>query len=129
MSQRAARLMASLGGGSIINIASVTAERPMAGIGLYGATKAAVVNLTQAFARECAPQNIRVNAILPGLVNTKFAAALQSNPAVRARALATIPLGRIAEPEEMVGAALYFASDASRYATGSVLRVDGGMNA
>ena len=129
MCQRAARLMAASGGGSIVNIASVTAERPMDGIGVYGATKAAVVNLTQAFARECAPLGVRVNAVLPGLVNTKMAAVLQTDAEVRARALSAIPLGRIAEPDDIVGAVLYFASRASSYTTGASLRVDGGINA
>ena len=129
MCQHAAPLMAASGGGSIVNIASVTAERPMDGIGVYGATKAAVVNLTQAFARECAAMGVRVNAVLPGLVNTKMAAVLQTDPDVRAEALRTIPLRRIAEPADIVGAVLYFASSASSYATGSMLRVDGGINA
>lgn len=124
----AARMMTRSGGGSIVNIASVAAERPMVGLGLYGATKAAIVNLTQAFARELAPSRVRVNALLPGLVNTQFAAALQTEPAVRAQALAAIPIGYIAEPEDMVGAVLYLASDASRYTTGATLRVDGGLN-
>ncbi len=128
MCSHAARMMAKSGGGSIINVASVAAERPMVGLGLYGATKAAVVNLTQAFARELAGSRIRVNALLPGLVNTQFAAALQTDPTVRAEALQSIPWGEIAEPEDMVGAALFLASDASRYMTGASLRVDGGLN-
>jgi NAD(P)-dependent dehydrogenase (short-subunit alcohol dehydrogenase family) len=128
MSQQAAGMMRRDGAGSIINIASVTAERPMDGLGLYGATKAGIVGMTQAFARECAPFGVRVNAILPGIVNTKLAAALQTAPEIRRRAIARIPLGRIAEPEDIVGAALYFASDASRYTTGAMLRVDGGLN-
>jgi len=127
MCQHGARLMRRAGRGSIINIASVTAERPMDGIGAYGATKAAVVNLTQVYARECAEYGIRVNAILPGLVNTKMAAVLQEEGPVRDRALAQIPLRRIGEPDDIAAAALYFACDASRYTTGSTLRVDGGM--
>ncbi len=128
MTQQAARRMRH-GGGSIVNIASVTAEHPMDGIGAYGATKAAVVNLTKAFARECGPLGVRVNAILPGLVNTKFAAALQSDEAQRTRVIEATPLRRIGEPDDIAGAALYFASDASRYATGATLRIDGGMYA
>ena len=128
MCAHAARMMTRSGGGSIINVASVAAEQPMAGLGLYGATKAAVVNLTQAFAKELAPSRIRVNALLPGLVNTQFAAVLQTDADVRERALAAIPLGYIADPADMVGAALYLASDASRYTTGATLRVDGGLN-
>ena len=128
MSQRAATLMRAGGGGSIVNIASVAGERPMAGIGAYSATKAAVISMTRAFARECAPYGVRVNAILPGLVNTKMAAALQTG-ALREQALRAIPLRRIAEPEDIAGAALYFAAPASGYTTGATLRVDGGMNA
>jgi len=99
----------------------------MDGIGVYGATKAAVVNLTQAFARECASFGIRVNAILPGLINTKFAAVLQTEGPVRDAALAQIPLRRIGEPEDIAGAALYLVSDAAAYVTGATLRIDGGM--
>jgi NAD(P)-dependent dehydrogenase (short-subunit alcohol dehydrogenase family) len=128
MSQRAATLMRAGGGGSIVNIASVAGERPMVGIGAYSATKAAVISMTRAFARECAPYGVRVNAILPGLVNTKMAAALQAG-AARELALRAIPLRRIAEPEDIAAAALYFAAPASGYATGATLRVDGGMNA
>ena len=86
-----------------------------------------VVNLTQAFARECAHLNVRVNVILPGLVNTKFAAVLQTEGPVREAALAQIPLRRIGEPMDMAGAALFLASDASAYMTGATLRIDGGM--
>jgi len=129
MCQHAARRMQGQGGGSIVNIASVTAEHPMDGIGVYGATKAAVVNLTQAFARECGPMNVRVNAILPGLINTRFASVLQSEPAQRARVIEATPLRRIGEPEDVAGAVLYFAADASRHTTGATLRIDGGMYA
>ncbi|MEI8298356.1 MAG: glucose 1-dehydrogenase [Pseudomonadota bacterium] len=129
MCQHAARRMQAQGGGSIINIASVAAEHPMDGIGVYGATKAAVVNLTLAFARECGPMNIRVNAVLPGLIKTRFAAALQSSEAQRARVIDATPLRRIGDPEDIAGAVLYFASDASRHTTGATLRIDGGMYA
>jgi NAD(P)-dependent dehydrogenase (short-subunit alcohol dehydrogenase family) len=125
MTQRAAQRMRTRGGGSIVSIASVAGEQPIRGIGVYSATKAAVINLTRAFAKECAPYGVRVNAVLPGLVNTKMAAVLQ-NDAVRNEVLRTIPLGRIAEPQDIAGAVLYFASDASAYATGATLRVDGG---
>jgi NAD(P)-dependent dehydrogenase (short-subunit alcohol dehydrogenase family) len=129
MTQHGARRMAKAGGGSIINIASVTAEHPMDGIGAYGATKAAVVNLTQAFARECGPLGVRVNAILPGLIKTRFAAALQADAVQRDRAIEATPLRRIGEPEDIAGAAVYFAADASRHTTGATLRIDGGMYA
>jgi NAD(P)-dependent dehydrogenase (short-subunit alcohol dehydrogenase family) len=127
MSQAAVERLRRHGGGAILNIASVTAERPMDGIGVYGATKAAVVNLTQAFARECAAWQIRVNAILPGLINTKFAAALQTEGPVRDAALAQIPMRRIGEPDDIAGAALFLVSPAAAYVTGATLRIDGGM--
>lgn len=125
MTQRAAQRMRTRGRGSVVSIASVAGEQPIRGIGAYSATKAAVINLTRAFAKECAGYGVRVNAVLPGLVNTKMAAVLQ-NDAVRDEVLRTIPLGRIAEPQDIAGAVLYFASDASSYATGATLRVDGG---
>lgn len=127
MCQYAVARMRTHGGGSIINLSSVTALRPMENIGVYSATKAAIVNLTQAFARECASLGVRVNAIVPGIVNTKFAAVLQTDGPVRDAAIAQIPLGRIGEPEDIAGAALYLASDASRYMTGATMRIDGGM--
>jgi NAD(P)-dependent dehydrogenase (short-subunit alcohol dehydrogenase family) len=125
MTSHAARLMAERGGGSIVNIASVAGEHAHPDLGVYSATKAAIINLTRAFARECGPKGVRVNAVLPGLVNTKFAAVLQT-PEIRDKVVRSIPLRRIAEPEDIAGAVLYFASDASAYATGAALRVDGG---
>ncbi len=127
MCQAAVRRMRLHGAGTIINVASVTAERPMDNIGVYGATKAAVVNLTQAFARECASEGVRVNCILPGLINTKFAAVLQTEGPVREAALAEIPLRRIGEPTDIAGAVLFLASDAAAYMTGAAMRIDGGM--
>lgn len=125
MCQRAVEMMRGNDGGSIVNIASVAGEQPIRGIGAYSATKSAVIGLTRSFAKECAEYKVRVNAILPGLVNTKMAAALQTDE-VRAEVLASIPLGRIAEPSDIASAVLFFAADASSYATGSTLRVDGG---
>jgi NAD(P)-dependent dehydrogenase (short-subunit alcohol dehydrogenase family) len=127
MCQHAVRRMQGQGGGSIVNIASVAAEHPMEGIGVYGATKAAVVNLTQAFARECGPMGVRVNAVLPGVIKTRFAAALQADEAQRTRLIESTPLRRIGEPQDIAGAVLYFASDASRHTSGAMLRIDGGM--
>jgi NAD(P)-dependent dehydrogenase (short-subunit alcohol dehydrogenase family) len=89
-------------------------------------TKAAIVAMTRAFARECAPHGIRVNAVLPGLTDTRFASALTGNEAIRRRILAQIPLGRVAQPEEIAPAVLYLASDAAAYVTGACLPVDGG---
>ncbi len=129
--QRAAEIMAGQdeqagGRGSIVNIASVAGLEPMPGIGVYSATKAAVINLTRGFANELAAAGIRVNAIAPGLVETRFAAALIETPDIAEQALKRIPLGRFGQPHEVAGAALYLASPAASYVTGSVLVVSGG---
>ena len=128
MSSLGARLMAKNGGGSIVNVASINGIVPGHMNGIYSITKAAVIAMTKAFAKECGPMGVRVNALLPGLTDTKFAAALihSPDPAVKER-IAKIPLGRHAQPDEMSGAILYFASDASSFATGSSLVVDGGF--
>jgi NAD(P)-dependent dehydrogenase (short-subunit alcohol dehydrogenase family) len=126
MSSAAAKLMARNGGGSIVNVASVNGVTPGAQQGIYSITKAAVISMTKAFARECAPQKVRVNALLPGATDTKFASALFHNPVILEQALARIPMRRVAEPSEMAGAVLYLASDAASYTTGAALNVDGG---
>lgn len=115
------------GGGSIVNTASVNALQPALWQGIYSITKAAVVNMTKAFAKECAPLGIRVNALLPGLTKTKFAGALFSQQEIYEQAMKTIPMGRHAEPDEMAGTVLYLVSDAASYTTGECIVVDGGM--
>jgi NAD(P)-dependent dehydrogenase (short-subunit alcohol dehydrogenase family) len=122
----AARRMLAQGKGAIVNVASVNAFRPMDGQAVYSMTKAAIVNMTQALAREWARQGIRVNALVPGLVETKFAAAIHENEKLRAAMERLVPMGRIAQPEEMAGAVLYLVSDAASYTTGSCLTADGG---
>lgn len=126
MSVEAGKLMREHGGGSIINVASINGVTPGNFQGIYSVTKAAVINMTKAFAKECAPQGIRCNALLPGLTDTKFASALVKNDSIREEALRHIPLKRVADPSEMAGAVLYLASDASSYTTGLSLNVDGG---
>ncbi len=123
MSIAAAKIMQAGGGGSIINIASINGRSPGPWQGVYSITKAAVINMTQAFAKECVSDNIRVNAIAPGLTATKLAGAIVDD----ANILSTIPMARAAQPEEMCGAILYLASSASSYCTGSVITVDGGL--
>jgi NAD(P)-dependent dehydrogenase (short-subunit alcohol dehydrogenase family) len=112
--------------GSIINVASVAGLAPHSGLGVYGVTKAAVLMLTKTLAAELAP-DIRVNAIAPGLIETRFSEALRSTPEMLEQALASIPQHRIGQPGDLVGAALYLASDASRFTTGTVMVVDGGQ--
>lgn len=120
------KLMRKRGGGAILNVASVNGVIPGVAQGIYSISKAAVISMTQSFAKECAPLNIRVNALLPGATNTKFASALVQNPTILKKALEHIPARRIAQPEEMAGAALYLVSDAATYTTGACLPVDGG---
>lgn len=127
MSVEAGKLMRENGGGSIINVASVNGVSPGLLQGIYSITKAAVINMTKAFAKDCAEFGIRCNALLPGFTDTKFASALTTNPAILNHALQITPLKRIAQPSEMAGAVLYLASDASSYTTGTTLTVDGGM--
>lgn len=114
-------------GGAIINVSSVNAVRPGYMQGLYSATKAALVNMTQTLARELAPNGIRVNALLPGLTDTKFSSAIINSDKICKLALAQIPMNRYAQPEEMAGSILYLASEASSFTTGACLVSDGGM--
>lgn len=127
MSAEAGKMMRDNDGGCIVNTASINGLKPGPLQGIYSITKAAVINMTKAFARECAPHNIRVNALLPGLTKTKFAGALFDNEHIHKAALATIPMHRHAEPEEMAGTVLYLVSDASSYTTGECIVVDGGF--
>ncbi|MDM9638043.1 SDR family oxidoreductase [Acinetobacter nosocomialis] len=127
MSIEAGKLMRAQGRGAIVNTASVNALQPGDRQAIYSITKAAVVNMTKAFAKECGPLGIRVNAILPGLTKTKFAGALFTNEEVYNRWLQEIPLRRHAEPREMAGTVLYLVSDAASYTNGECIVVDGGL--
>ncbi len=129
MSIEAGKLMRENGGGSIVNTASVNGMHPGPGQGIYSISKAAVINMTKTFARECAPFNIRCNALLPGLTKTKFAGALFTHDEFYQEAIKSIPMSRHAEPKEMAGTVLYLASNASTYTTGECIVVDGGMYA
>ncbi|MHB8872061.1 MAG: glucose 1-dehydrogenase [Myxococcaceae bacterium] len=113
--------------GSIINIASVNGLRAAPMQGVYGMTKAAVISMTQTLAFEVGGTGIRVNAIAPGLVDTRFAAAIVQNEDLRAHVASRTPVGRHAQPEEIAGGALYLASDAASYVNGHTLVIDGGM--
>ncbi len=127
MSIEAGKLMREHGGGAIVNTASINALQPGYMQGIYSITKAAVVNMTKVFAKECAPLGIRCNALLPGLTKTKFANALFTNDDMYKYAVQRIPMGRHAQPREMAGTVLYLVSDASSYTTGECIVVDGGM--
>ncbi|HET6604760.1 MAG TPA: glucose 1-dehydrogenase [Xanthomonadaceae bacterium] len=113
-------------GGAIVNVASVNAVRPAPGQGVYSATKAAIVNLTRGFARELAGERIRVNAVLPGLTETRFASALLQDETILKPLLRMIPMGRAARPEEIAPVIAFLCSDAAAYMTGACVPVDGG---
>ena len=127
MTQHAARMMVKQGGGSIINVASVGGISPGPMQAAYSMTKAAVISMTKAFAKELGSANVRVNAICPGVVETKFASVLINTPEIYEQFIQQIPLGRHAQPSEMAGLAIYLASDASSYTTGAAIVSDGGM--
>lgn len=113
--------------GAIVNVSSVVALRAAPMQGAYAMSKAAVISMTQTLAYEVGGSGIRVNAIAPGLVETRFSAPLVQNEEVRAMLVAKTPLGRHSQPEEIAGAAVYLASDAASFVTGHTLVVDGGM--
>ncbi|MGZ3420043.1 MAG: glucose 1-dehydrogenase [Polyangiales bacterium] len=112
---------------SIVNVASVVALAGAPLQGIYAMTKAAVVSMTQTLAIELAPSKIRVNALAPGLVDTKFASALVHNEDIVKRVIERTPMQRYAQPSEMAGPALFLASDAASFVTGHTLVVDGGV--
>jgi len=113
--------------GAIVNVSSINAVKPIMFQGIYSATKAALVNMTQTLAKELAPKGIRINNLLPGLTDTKFASAIISSEEICNYAVSQIPMGRYAQPEEIAGAVLYLVSDAASFTTGTNLICDGGM--
>jgi NAD(P)-dependent dehydrogenase (short-subunit alcohol dehydrogenase family) len=119
--------MKEQGGGKIINMASVAGLRPSPGMGLYGIGKAALIQLTRQLALELGPDNIQVNAITPGIIETRFSQVLWQTPQISEPLLAHMPLGKFGQPEDVAGLALYLASPAADYVTGGVFSVDGGM--
>lgn len=122
----AAKLMQKNGGGAIVNIASISGVIPGPNQGVYSITKAAVIGMTKVFAAECAPMGVRVNAVLPGITDTKFATALMEDEQLLGNYLDHVPIQRVAQPGEIAGAVLYLASPAASYTTGACLPVDGG---
>ena len=120
-------VMKKRGGGSIINISSVEGELPEEGLGIYSTSKAAVSMLTKSQAKEWGKHGIRVNAISPGLIKTKFSAALWTNKEIMKEIESSSPLGRMGTPEEIAYIALLLASEAGSFITGSILVADGGF--
>ncbi len=125
--QHAARLMEKSGGGAIVNVASINGVSPIPIQGIYSITKAGLISMTKAYAKELAARNIRVNALLPGLTETHFSEAIIKNEQIYTAAVGQIPMGRHAHPLEMAGAVLYLVSDAASFTTGTCLVCDGGM--
>ena len=125
LSQAVARLMKEKGGGKIINISSIAGISPDL-LPVYSISKAGVIMATKVMAQQWAQYNIRANAVAPGLTKTRFSEALWKNPDILKLAMGKTPMARVADPEEMVGAILYLAADASSYVTGQVIAIDGG---
>jgi glucose 1-dehydrogenase len=129
LSQNVARRMAGRGQqGRIINLSSTHATRPMPRNSIYNIAKGGMAMLTQSLALELAPSGITVNNLVPGAIRTEMNRAVLADPAYEARVLAKIPLGWIAEPSDLAAAAVFLASDASRYMTGADLTLDGGLS-
>lgn len=128
LAQQVAPHMKARGGGSLLLMASLAGLRPSPRMGVYSVFKAGLIMLTQVLARELAPDRIRVNALAPGVIRTRFSSALWESPEVAESIAAATPLGRLGEVDDVVGAALYLVSPLSDYVTGEVLVIDGGLN-
>jgi dehydrogenase/reductase SDR family member 4 len=118
--------MKKRGGGSVINMSSIAGHTPDPGLGIYSVSKAALNMLTKVMAKEWAKDNIRVNAICPGLIKTKFSQAIWQDEAMLKRFMKQVPMGRMGTVEEIAALALFLASDVSGYCTGTLFYADGG---
>jgi 2-deoxy-D-gluconate 3-dehydrogenase len=127
--QAVAKHMIQQKSGNIISMSSRGALKPTLNSGAYSIAKQGVIMLTRMLAIELAPYNIRVNAIAPGGVLTKFNEEMRKDPVAFQSTISRIPLGRWAEPQDMIGTALFLASDASAYITGHTIVVVGGQSA
>lgn len=124
-SRAAARIMKNQGRGKIVNISSIAARRAAPGMGIYGVAKAGIESLTRVLAVELAP-DIRVNAVAPSMVKTGFSMSFWSNPETHDEIIKGIPLGRLAEPADIVEPVLFLCSNGAGFITGQVINVDGG---
>jgi len=128
-SRAASRIMRQQKAGAIVNVSSVAGRKASPAMGIYGIAKAGVEMLTKVMASELAQYNVRVNAVAPGMVRTDFSKPFWSNPDLLAHIVKAVPMGRIAEPIEVVHPVLFLASDASSFMTGQTILVDGGATA
>jgi NAD(P)-dependent dehydrogenase (short-subunit alcohol dehydrogenase family) len=127
--QAVGKVMVRQADGNIINLSSQVGLNPGTGVGAYSVSKAGIIMLTRQLALELAAKNIRVNALAPGIVKTDFNREIWGNPEAERRLSLGVPLGRLAEPEDVARAAVFLASKDSSYITGSVIPVDGGWRA
>ena len=128
LSQAVARIMKEQGYGCIINVSSIDGFLPEMDNGVYAVSKAGVIMAGKVMARELAPYNIRVNTLAPGFVHTKLLdSSFEVRPGREEECRKSVPMGRIADPEDMVGTLIYLASDAAKYVTGHTVIVDGGL--
>jgi NAD(P)-dependent dehydrogenase (short-subunit alcohol dehydrogenase family) len=126
LARECAKIMSQKGGGSIVNITTVGAERGGPMMGMYMASKAALKMLTMCMAIEWASMNIRVNAVGPGMTKTDFSKPIWMNPEMESQLTAKIPMGRLGEPQDIVAATLFLCSQGAQYITGQTIYVDGG---
>lgn len=129
LSSEAVKMMKEAGKGAIVNVASINGITPGALQGIYSMTKCAMINMTKAFAKEYGHDGIRVNAICPGLVETKMTEVFTSNDEALQEFTNQFPIPRAGQPDDMVGGVLYLASDAAAFTTGTTLVMDGGVTA
>ena len=127
--KKAYPILKQRGGGSFINISSIGGLTPERGIGIYSVSKAGLINQTKEMAQDWGADNIRVNAICPGLIKTKFSEALWGNEPILERFLQHLPLKRVGTSDDIAGLAVYLASDAAAYCTGGMYLIDGGYAA
>jgi len=126
LSRAVAKVMMQHGGGRIVNITTVGAERGGPMMGIYHASKAALKMLTMCMATEWAPSNILVNAVGPGMTRTHFSEPIWANPEIERQLVSRIPQGRLAQPEDIVGAVLFLCSNSASFISGQSIYVDGG---
>lgn len=129
IAQQVGKVMLEQGSGSIINIDSLNTYAPLKNVAPYALSKAGVVMMTRSLAVEWGPRGVRVNTLAPGFVLTDLTQKLWSDPTMQAWGETNTPLSRLGQPEDMVGTAVFLASDAAAFMTGQVVRVDGGFSA